>query len=215
MTKIEASDPGQPGAELSEILHDAGLGDDAVSAIVRIDALMQNWRRRMHKRELGHRALATLGIPLDLAQFDVLAAIDGASVEFGKAGDETMVGTVAERLAIDPSRASRMVADMVTAGYARREVSQADARRTVIALTPAGRAITEAVRAYKWLLLGDFLGTWAPEELDSFVSQLEHFGEWSSNAAEGEAKFATRIAALADLVKASHADETETPAAAG
>lgn len=214
MSKIDPSTI-QPQDALADILHDAGLGDEAVGAIVRIDALMQHWRRRMHKRELGHRALATLGIPLDIAQFDVLAAIEGASVEFGKAGDETMVGTVAERLAIDPSRASRLVSEMVAAGYARREVSQSDARRTVIALTPAGRAITDAVRAYKWLLLGDFLGAWSPAELNSFVDQLEHFGEWSGNAAEGEAKFATRIAELAEHVRASHTAEAEEPAAAG
>lgn len=182
---------------LSAVLHDVGLSDGSVDAMVRLDAMMQNWRRRMHKRELGHRALEVLGIPLDLAQFDVLVAIDGPSSEFGHADDETTVGSVAERLAIDPSRASRLVSEMVAAGYARRGASQTDSRRTVIGLTEAGNAVIESVQAYKWLLFSDFLRSWPGDELQAFVGQLEHFGQWTATAATSEEKFRERIAMLA------------------
>jgi DNA-binding MarR family transcriptional regulator len=195
--------PSRHTASLSEVLHHVGLGDGTIAAIVRLDALMQIWRRRMNKRELGHRALEVLQVPIDLAQFDVLRAIEGPSAEFGEAEDETTVGSVADRLAIDPSRASRLVTEMVTAGYARRQVSQADARRTVIGLTPAGIGVIEAVQAYKWLLLADFLHTWGPDDLSNFVAQLEHFGEWSGTAADSEAKFGSEIAALVEKVAAS------------
>src|SRR5690606_40601178 len=65
----------------------------------------------------------------DVCSSDLIAA---PVSEFGDdTHDETMVATVAERLGIDPSRASRLVSEMVEAGYARRAVSQADARRKI------------------------------------------------------------------------------------
>lgn len=61
----------------------------------------------------------------------MLFAIEAPVDEFGEmAAGETMVASVAERLAI-----------------ARRAVSQADARRTIIELTEAGRTVVRAVRA--------------------------------------------------------------------
>jgi DNA-binding MarR family transcriptional regulator len=53
-------------------------------------------------------------------------------------GGEITVGSVARHLGIDPSVASRMVADCIAAGYLSRDVSQQDARRAVLRLTPAG-----------------------------------------------------------------------------
>src|SRR5690606_30105623 len=122
-----------------------GISAPAVAAMARIDAVLQRWRRRAARRELGQIALADLGIDLDLQALDVLFAIEGAESEFGDAAGETTVGTVAERLSIDPSRASRIVAEMVERGYARRGVSQADARRAVVTLTERGAAAVEAV----------------------------------------------------------------------
>ncbi len=138
-----------------------------------------------------------LKIGLDIAQFDVLVAIDGPANEFGEAAGETMVGTVAERLAIDPSRASRLVSEMVDQGYARRAVSQADGRRAVVVLTERGKAVVEAVRAYKYLIMGDFLGSWQKGELAQFVPLLERFATWSNHLETGAERFAAEIAALA------------------
>ena len=193
-----------PETEINELLRKAGIAPATVDAVVRIDALMQNWRRRAMKRELGHKALVDLHIGIDLAQLDVLSAIEAPADEFGEmAGGETMVASVAERLAIDPSRASRVVSEMVEMGYARRAVSQADARRTIIELTPAGRTIVEAVRAYKFLIMGDFLGQWEDEELERFVPLLRKFGAWPEHTGPGTAKFADDIAALAERIKAN------------
>src|SRR5690606_37728655 len=130
----EAAMPQTRDVDVGSLLQKAGVDADTADAVMRIDALLQNWRRRAQKRELGQRALVELRIGLDIAQFDVLVAIDGPANEFGAAAGETMVGTVAERLAIDPSRASRLVSEMVDQGYARRAVSQADARRAVVVL---------------------------------------------------------------------------------
>jgi DNA-binding MarR family transcriptional regulator len=184
--------------DIDTLLRKAGIAEQTRDAVVGIDALMQHWRRRAMRRELGTRALQDLGIGLDLAQYDVLVAIAAPVDEFGEAaGGETMVSSVAERLAIDPSRASRLVSELVDQGYARRAVSQADARRSIVELTPAGQAITDAVRAYKFLIMGDFLADWSGEELATFVRLLRRFGHWPEHTEPGAAKFAEEIARLA------------------
>ncbi|KKB81324.1 transcriptional regulator [Devosia soli] len=187
--------------ELNALLLRAGIAHDTAEAVMDIDALMQKWRRRAMKRELGNRALADLRIGIDLAQLDVLFAIDGPSSEFeGEALGETMVATVADRLNIDPSRASRLVGDMVDEGFARRAVSQADARRTIIELTPKGKAVVDAVRAYKYLIMGDFLASWEKAEVDAFVPLLKRFGSWMDSIEPATEKHADEIAAIAETI---------------
>ncbi|KRB01687.1 hypothetical protein ASD83_06560 [Devosia sp. Root685] len=183
--------------EMNTVLLQAGHDAETAEAVLAIDALMQKWRRRAQKRELGNRALAHLKIGLDLAQFDVLIAIAGPT-EPDEAPGETMVATVAERVNIDPSRASRLVSEMVDQGYARRAVSQADARRTIIELTDRGVAVVEAVRAYKFLVMGDFLAEWSAEDLAAFVPLLKRFGSWMDGIDPAAEKYADEIAALAE-----------------
>ena len=195
-------------SELSALLHHAGIDPVTAEAAMEIDGLMQKWRRRAMKRELGHRALVDLKIDLELAQLDVLAAIGGAFAETEGAG-EVMVSTVAERLNIDPSRASRLVSEMVEQGYARRTVSQADARRTLIELTGRGHAIVEAVRAYKFLIMGDFLTEWDAAELAAFVPLLKRFGTWMDGIDPSTEKHAAEIETLAKgIARANPAGET-------
>ncbi len=182
------------------LLRAAGIPDATIDSVLEIDAVLQKWRRRAMRREIGHRALTDLKVGIDLAQFDVLVAIDAPANEFGETAGETMVATVAERLAIDPSRASRVVSEMVELGYAKRAVSQADARRTIIELTEAGMAVVEAVRAYKFLLMGDFLKSWDDAELAAFVPLLQRFEAWGDDAVERTAKFAGDIEGLAASV---------------
>ena len=194
--------PHQGGkTDMNTLLRKAGIDAETVEAVISIDALMQNWRRRAMRRELGHRALLELKVGIDLAQFDVLVAIEAPAAQFGDSAGETMVATVAERLGIDPSRASRVVSEMVEAGYARRAVSQADARRTIIELTDAGQAIIEAVRASKFL--GDFLSEWDKADVARFVPLLRKFGQWPEHMEAGATKFADDIALLARQIAAS------------
>ena len=188
--------------DINALLRRAGIAEATVEAVVWIDALLQNWRRRTMKRELGNRALVDLKIGIDLAQLDVLFAIEAPADEFGAmASGETMVASVAERLAIDPSRASRVVSEMVEAGHARRAVSQADARRTIIELTDTGRAVVEAVRAYKFLIMGDYLSGWSAEELATFMPLLRKFGQWSEHTDHAAEKFADEIGVLAQRIE--------------
>lgn len=194
--------------ELAALLRQAGIATATAEAVMDIDGLMQKWRRRAMKRELGHRALLDLKVGIDLAQLDVLTAIDAPAPEFGESQGETMVATVAERLNIDPSRASRLVSEMVDQGFARRAVSQADARRTIIELTERGRVVVDAVRAYKFLIMGDFLSEWDATELAAFVPLLKRFGTWMDGIDPATEKHAGEIEALAkDINKAGKVSE--------
>ncbi|MBJ3785361.1 MarR family winged helix-turn-helix transcriptional regulator [Devosia sediminis] len=193
--------------QFSTLLTEAGIAPETAEAVMDIDWVIQQWRRRAMKRELGQRALQDLGIGLDLAQFDVLAVIVGPVAEAGREADEVMVSTVAERLSIDPSRASRLVSEMVDQGYARRAVSQADARRTIIELTERGQTVVDAVRAYKFLIMGDFLGQWSQAELDAFIPMLKRFSTWIDGIGPSTEKHAEEIAALSARLASAKSDE--------
>ncbi|WP_226621721.1 MarR family winged helix-turn-helix transcriptional regulator [Alloyangia pacifica] len=195
-------------ARIRDHLRQAGIDDASAQAAIEIDAALQKWRRRVMKRELGQRALADLGLSIDLAHLDVLLAVRAPEGEFDEAGAcgadaETMVSTVAARLRIDPSRASRIASELIRMGLIRRAVSQQDARRTVLELTPSGSEIVSAVRAYKFLVLGSFLKDWNAEEIALFLPLLDRFSAWSDRAGQHSPAVAERIAqlrgALADL----------------
>lgn len=170
---------------LTEFLEQAGVDRDITRAALEIDATLQRWRRRVNKRELGIAALKALGLEeeIDLAQLDVLMATDAPGKEFGcEEEPETMVSTVATRLRIDPSRASRLVSELIAKGLARRTVSQMDARRTIVELTDRGGAIVDAVRRFKFLVMGEFLSGWTAEEIETFIPLFNRFAAWTSDA---------------------------------
>ena len=187
-------------SDLNALLRKAGIEARTADAVLEIDGMLQHWRRRAAKRELGHKALVDLKVGIDMPQFDVLIAIEGPSPEFETADGETMVATVAERLNIDPSRASRVVSELVELGFARRAVSQADARRTIIELTERGRAVVEAVRAYKYLIMGDFLNSWNEQELDAFVPLLKRFSKWSDGIEATAERYRADVEALSHKI---------------
>jgi len=163
-------------------LEAAGISASITDKALAIDAIVQTWRRQVQKRELGRMALRELDLPIDLPKLDVLIAIWAPSNEFGRDDTETMVSTVATRLGIDPSRASRLVSDLIAQGFVARAVSQQDARRTVVTLTPAGEAIVESVRTIKYMVMGEFLSDWTEEEIATFLPLFERFAVWAGKA---------------------------------
>jgi DNA-binding MarR family transcriptional regulator len=199
-TGTEGRNMAERDEELIGDMARAGIAPEVTRAALAFDAVLQRWRRRVRTRELGHRALDELGLPLDLAQLDVMIAIHAPANEFADdPAEETMVSTVAQRLNIDPSRASRIVTDLIGRGLAARATSRADARRSIVTLTPSGQAMVEAVRRYKFLLLGGFLSDWTPDERETLLPLLERFSHWSeSGATADEAGLEDRIARLRD-----------------
>lgn len=198
--KRKSADTASRDAVMAEFLESAGIEQRVTDAALEVDAVLQQWRRRANKRELGTAALQAFGLDheIDLAQLDVLIAIWAPSREFGpEGGQETMVSTIAGRLCIDPSRASRLVSDLIGKGLARRAVSQQDARRTIVELTARGQAIVGAVRRFKFLVMGEFLSDWTQDELEAFVPLLERFVAWTDEAQQvGLERFGDEIAEI-------------------
>jgi DNA-binding MarR family transcriptional regulator len=91
---------------------------------------------------------------------------------------EVTVGTVAERLGIDPSRASRIVADVVERGYIRRAASQADSRRIVLEPTDKGVAFGNEWRRRKSEVLIASLREWTEDALTTFARLVDRFSTW-------------------------------------
>ena len=182
---------------LKQDLAAAGVDPEAVDYAFRVDAVLQRWRRRFQKRELGQRAIADMALPIDLSQLDALTVIWSPANEYDDGGEgEIMVGTVAQRLAVDPSRASRIVSELIRRGLVTRGVSQHDARRAILQLTPLGETLVETVREYKFLFMGAFLAGWTPEERADFLPLLDRFSTWSTGPDDADGRLAAEIEKL-------------------
>ncbi|WP_254695435.1 MarR family winged helix-turn-helix transcriptional regulator [Oceanicola sp. D3] len=198
---------GDRDTEVVRKLEQVGVDESLARSALDLDAVLQRWRRRVFKRELGIRAVQELGLKVELAELDALIAVWRPSNEFGdEVSGETTVGSVANRLGIDPSRASRLTTELIRKGLIRRGVSQEDARRAILEVTPDGGRIVKAVRAFKFYTLGNFLKSWTEEEVRTFVPLLERFSSWSDAPEDPSGRIAAEIAdlrkSLADLAEA-------------
>ena len=98
--------------------------------------------------------------------------VDEASEESAQG---VTVGAVAERLGVDPSRASRRLAKAVRAGYLRRVASQADARQILLELTDARRNVVQAMHAHREAQFDRVMRDWSPQERQEFARLLTRF----------------------------------------
>src|SRR3569833_2479828 len=151
----------------ADLFIDAGYSPRSAAAIVESDATMQRIRRSFARREfVADIFLEIDGGIIDLQQLDVMSAVSHWHPATPEDADrEVTAGTIAERLGIDPSRASRLVSDVVDKGYIRREASQADSRRIVLVATEKGWEFGEEFRRRKGEMLARALKTWSEEEL--------------------------------------------------
>lgn len=180
---------------------DNGVSPARAEAALELDGILQQWRRRAIKRELGLRAIAELGLPLDLALLDALIAVWRPANEFGdNPSGETTVGSIATRLGIDPSRASRLTTELIRKGLVRRAVSRQDGRRAILAVTEDGDRMVQAIRGYKFLTLGHFLSGWSEEEIRTFLPLMERFSAWSDAPDDPSGRIGAEIRALRESI---------------
>lgn len=168
--------------EMVGIARANGLSPRAAEAIASIDAVMHRIRRSLQRRDFGRRVLARLDAGLEVAHLDTISAIAYNPGSPTEAKEEVTVGQIADRLGIDPSRASRLSADVVERGYARRVASQSDARRICLELTEKGERLVEAVRRSKWEVFAGALAEWNEDELVIFAALLDRFSGWTADA---------------------------------
>src|SRR6185437_4319738 len=185
MTKSDGGDGGKIGydkyvARNVGWFQKVGYSGKSAEAIVEIDAAMTPIRRGMLKRELVNSILAELDPNLDLTRLDVMTTVMHWHPDGVQSDQEVTVGTVAERLGIDPSRASRLVADVIDLGYLRRAASQGDSRRIVLEPTDKGLAFGEKFRLKKASVLAASLKGWTEAELVEFARLLDRYSHWGA-----------------------------------
>ncbi|MEU9713651.1 MarR family winged helix-turn-helix transcriptional regulator [Streptomyces sp. NPDC047976] len=91
-------------------------------------------------------------------------------LEIGQDGArEVTVGAVGAHLGTDPSVASRMVSDCISAGYLVRAASQQDGRRTVLHLSPAGEELMVRFRRHQRSAFEYITADWSERERLDFA----------------------------------------------
>ncbi len=142
-------------------------GDDDLG---RIGRALTRMRLMMGRRVIGRLALSKVAPELEISHLDVLSVARQAAID-----GEATVGKIAEMMRVDPSRSSRMIAELVQRGVLRRDVSQTDARRAVVELTPRGVSLFDELHAVKTRIITDITADWEPEELAAFGVLFERF----------------------------------------
>ncbi|MFF6877554.1 MarR family winged helix-turn-helix transcriptional regulator [Streptomyces sp. NPDC012474] len=142
------------------------------SVLNSVELAMIRIRRRQSRRSLARPVIEGMAEPLNLNTLSVIDAVDEGRSESDR---DVTVGFVADRLAIDPSRASRIVADAVRSGFVRRVASQEDGRRSCLALTKTGREAVSAAHRTRQDFYSRALKDWNPDEQRHFARLLTKF----------------------------------------
>ncbi|MFE3444544.1 MarR family winged helix-turn-helix transcriptional regulator [Nocardia sp. NPDC059180] len=129
--------------------------------VERVERAMVEIRRRQTRR-----TLAPEGEPAGQA-FDVLDVVASTP--------DPTVSTVADALAVDRPRASRLVAAAVDAGYIERTADQSDGRRSLLAVTPTGRSALHAAHQRRIDAFTSAMHTWTTPERTQFADLLTRF----------------------------------------
>jgi DNA-binding MarR family transcriptional regulator len=153
-------------ATTREIDENQAAGED----LLHIGEVMTRMRLMTGRRMIGRLAIQNVAPGLELSNLDVLDAVRRA-----ECNGEVTVGTIADVLRIDPSRASRIVADMVSRGVLRRKASQSDARRIVVVMTALGQRLLSEIQAQKLSVIEGIVADWTPEDIEAFSRLFDKF----------------------------------------
>jgi DNA-binding MarR family transcriptional regulator len=130
------------------------------------------------KGELPLSLMRELGAGVEATQFHALTAI--TRIEHGIGRDraaEATVGLLAEEMNVDPSRASRIAADLVDRGYLARAASQVDGRRSILTLTGSAKALFEAFRELKWQKTMALFREWPEQDILDFARLFARYSD--------------------------------------
>ncbi|MGG7517242.1 MarR family winged helix-turn-helix transcriptional regulator [Allorhizobium undicola] len=129
-------------------------------------------RLMMGRRLISRVALSRLGEGhgLELSHFDVVTF-----VARHQSRQAVTVGMVAEQMRVDPSRASRVVSELVKRGFLRREACQSDARRTIVRLSPEGEKLADYFASIRHEVVSRTLEEWDEAELALFEPLFDRF----------------------------------------
>lgn len=149
---------------------DSAAVQDAAAALFRLGRLFgrQSLRERIGQAESP-----------DLARVLVTQAVaDG--------GDGLSVGELALALGVDPSTASRLVAQTVKAGYLERVPAAHDGRAVSLRLTPQGQALAASARDWQVEIFARATEAWSAQERIQFAQLFRRFADGVSAMLESE-----------------------------
>lgn len=92
-----------------------------------------------------------------------------------RARDAQSVSELAEAIGVDQPRASRLINDSAERGLVTRRADDRDARRSVVQLTDAGRALLEGAEARRRSAVADAVASFTPQETATFAELLTRF----------------------------------------
>lgn len=140
------------------------------NAIASIGSAMARMRLMIGRRFIGNLVLSRVGGGMELSHLDVVGTVRRL-----QASQEATVGAIAEELRVDPSRSSRIVADLVRQGLLKREVSQEDARRTIVVITPVGQDLLKKADEVKRDTIREIVADWPAEDVERFAELYDRF----------------------------------------
>ena len=115
----------------------------------------------------GHGHDGSLGGAARFRLLDVLVRAD-PSQRMG-------ISEIAEAIHVDQPRASRLVNEAAERGLVTRRADERDARRSVVELSEAGRALLESANATRRSAVTTALAGFTPEEIETFSRLLSRF----------------------------------------
>ncbi|WP_118134497.1 MarR family winged helix-turn-helix transcriptional regulator [Oceanicella sp. SM1341] len=149
--------------------------------LVRISSVIGRLRVLIGRRVISRVAIENVAPGAELSYIDVLSVVPPHGPGAADALEGTTVGAVAKAMRIDPSRASRLVSDMVERGLLTRVASPSDARSSLVVRTGLGERLHAELHAVKLRLLHEVLEDWPAEDVARFAELFERFiGLWEN-----------------------------------
>lgn len=166
-----------PHHRIKDSLETAGFSQEAAAALLMLDADHFHYVRRVMKGDVPQSLMEELDAGLEPTQFHAMSAILRIQGGFGRVAAEATVGLLAEEMALDPSRASRIAADLVERGLLVRAVSQEDGRRSVLVPTDAAWALMDGFLRAKWQRTMKLFAAWPAEDIVTFARLFGRYTE--------------------------------------
>lgn len=151
----------------------AGAADDDGVLLARAGEALFRLGRAFGRVPPGRQPRDRAGRPVALSRLQIVQAV--AAHDDDPVRGAANVGAVAEALGIDPSTASRLVAETIRDGYLSRATAPGDARRVRLALTPTGRDLAEGASAYQRAVFERLTRDWPADERARFAAQFVAF----------------------------------------
>ena len=180
--QLFAARPAKTPPRYQERVHDglleAGFSEDAAIALLSFDLDQFHHMRRVMKGDVPVILLRDLNSGLEGSHFHALTAITRIQCGIGRdSAKQATVGLLAEELNVDPSRASRIVADLVERGYLERAASQQDGRRSILTLTQTAIKLFEAFRMRKWQKTMAVFKDWPEADILAFARLFARYND--------------------------------------